>query len=190
MSKAFVLILIHQILVQGMFLAKNAYLRRRIELPIRGNNREAMVATLFFVLFILASLALAAMDTPIATIPVADDATLFSLASVVLLISVVIGAATLVTMKDSWRVGVVKEQTTPLITHGIFRYSRNPYFTSYMLMFAAYTILLQNLILLVLSLINIGLIHWMVRREECYLSRVHHEIYRRYMERTPRYFLL
>ncbi|WP_312992107.1 hypothetical protein [Chryseobacterium flavum] len=31
-------------------------------------------------------------------------------------------------MKNSWRIGIDDELKTPLITHGLFRFSRNPVF--------------------------------------------------------------
>ena len=57
-------------------------------------------------------------------------------------------------------------------------------------MLAAYTILLQSIILLVLSLVGFALIHGMALREEKYLSRVHGIKYRQYQYKVPRYILL
>lgn len=190
MNRALLLILIHQLVFQGLFIAKNLYLQKRIALPIRGSNREAIVSTLFFALFILTALALAAMDTPVGTFALIDTFAAFLIASALLLLNLLIGAASLHTMQDSWRVGVLESQTTVLVTEGIFRYSRNPYFASYLLMFIAYSILLQNFILLLLTFLAAGLIHWMVKREEQYLAHVHKESYLHYKVRTPRYFIV
>ena len=44
------LILLHQLLFQGMFFAKNILLERRLGQPIRGFNPEANLSIAFFVL--------------------------------------------------------------------------------------------------------------------------------------------
>jgi protein-S-isoprenylcysteine O-methyltransferase Ste14 len=118
-------------------------------------------------------------------------------ASIALLISLLlmlanlaVGLASLKDLGDSWRVGVIEEQQTQLIESGIYRFTRNPYFVAYLLMFAAYTILLQNIILLVLSCIGFGMVHLMVLKEEQYLATTHGEDYQQYRARVPRYFLI
>ena len=93
-------------------------------------------------------------------------------------------------LKDSWRVGVLENQQTELIEDGIYRFSRNPYFLSYLIMFAAYTILLRNIILLVLSFVGFALIHAMVLKEEKYLAALHGEKYRQYQKKVPRYIII
>jgi protein-S-isoprenylcysteine O-methyltransferase Ste14 len=106
-----------------------------------------------------------------------------------LALNLLIGLASLRDLGDSWRVGVIEEQRTALVNDGIYRYSRNPYFVSYLLLFAGYTVLLQNALLLALSLLGFALIHRMIRREEHYLLGVHGDDFRGYCQRTPRYLL-
>lgn len=112
------------------------------------------------------------------------------IAPILFIINLLISAASLLHLGRSWRVGVVAGQRTALVEDGIYRYSRNPYFLSYLVMFAAYTFLLQNLILLLLSLIGFGLIHAMVLKEEQHLFAQHGEAYRQYQRKVPRYFLV
>ena len=83
--------------------------------------------------------------------------------------------------------GVLEEQTTELVESGIYRISRNPFFVAYLLMFAAYTVLLQSPALLLLSLLGFAMVHSMVRREETYLQSVHGATYNAYRQRVPRY---
>ena len=59
MNDAAWIILLHQLLFQGLFLLKNISLKIKLGQPIRGNNREANAAVLFFLVFILVSLYLA-----------------------------------------------------------------------------------------------------------------------------------
>ncbi len=107
-----------------------------------------------------------------------------------MILSLTISAASLVHLKDSWRVGVLENQKTELITTGIYAYSRNPYFVSYIIMFAAYTLILQNAILLVLLLINLAFTHKMILKEEAWLQSIHRSNFLAYKHRVPRYFIV
>jgi len=82
-----------------------------------------------------------------------------------------------------------ENQKTKLITSGIYRFTRNPYFVSYLLMFASYTVFLQNLILLGLSILGFIFVHTMILREEKYLYSVHGDNYVRYTSKVPRYLI-
>jgi protein-S-isoprenylcysteine O-methyltransferase Ste14 len=57
-------------------------------------------------------------------------------------------------------------------------------------MFAAYTVLLQNMILLLLSLVGFAMIHSMVLKEEKHLTVLHGDTYRQYQKRVPRYIVV
>lgn len=57
-------------------------------------------------------------------------------------------------------------------------------------MLAAYTILLQNIILLILTLAGFIMIHKMVLREETHPTDQHGDRYRQYMIRVPRYIII
>jgi protein-S-isoprenylcysteine O-methyltransferase Ste14 len=104
--------------------------------------------------------------------------------------NIIISVISLIDMKDSWRVGILEDQKTALISPGIYRYTRNPYFVSYILMFTAYTVLLQNIVLLGLSFIGIVFIHKMILKEEAYLHKVHGEVYIQYKKKVSRYILI
>ena len=187
MNEATWIILLHQALFQGLFMAKNISLKIKLGKPIRGNNAEANRAVGFFILFIALALYLAATDR-------GNDISGFGLITGLSLsllgLNLIFAIASLRDLGKSWRVGVIEEQETTLIEEGVYRYSRNPYFVSYLLLFAAYTLLLKSILLLVLSVIGFALVHAMIRREEAYLDRVHGETYLRYKQRVPRYLLL
>ena len=57
-------------------------------------------------------------------------------------------------------------------------------------MFVAYMVLLQNIILLILSLLGFAMIHLMVLKEEKHLTALHGENYLQYQKRVPRYIIL
>jgi len=179
------LILLHQLLFQGMFLAKNILLRHRLGQPIRGFNPEANLSIGFFVIFIGIALWLSLGPDTSRTTGV--DGGVQVIAGLFMLASLAISAASLKDLGDSWRVGVIEEQETELIETGVYRFSRNPYFLAYFLMFAAYTTLLQSLLLLVLSVIGFGMVHTMIIREERYLVNKHAADYEHYRQKVPRY---
>ena len=189
MNKYFYIILIHQIIFQGMFFAKNIHLQRKTGKQIKGKNKEAVLSTIFFALFIVTSMLFASLDSPVGSFQIVDSSFSFIIASILIAINIIVGAASLMNMKDSWRVGVLEDQKNPLIEAGVYKFSRNPYFLSYILMFIAYTVLLQNIILFGFSIIGIILTHSMIIKEEQYLLSVHKESYLQYKKRVPRYFI-
>ncbi len=152
MTELWLIMLLHQSVFQGMFASKNILLHKKTGKQIRGNNIESNISIAFFALFIIVALSISFFKLPFAHFQLLGDH--FSLFSGLLLmfINLVVSAAALINLKDSWRVGVLENQKTELIVTGIYRHTRNPYFVSYLLMFAAYTIILQNLILLGLSI--------------------------------------
>lgn len=190
MNRAVVIILVHQIAFQGMFFAKNISLRRKLGVLVRGQNREANLSIAFFSLFIVVSVLLCLSDAPFGTVDVVAKTTALTVALALLLINLLVASASLLGLRDSWRVGVLEDQQTDLIEEGIYGLSRNPYFLSYLIMFAAYTVLLQNAILFVLSLAGSALIHAMVLKEEKHLTALHGDKYRQYQKRVPRYIII
>lgn len=190
MNGSVLIILIHQTIFQGMFFAKNISLRRRLGMPIRGRNREATLSVGFFALLIIISLLLGLFDAPFGTFSVLKRTSALAVALTLLVINLFVGVASLIGLRDSWRVGVLEDQQTDLIERGIYSFSRNPYFLSYLIMFVAYTVLLQNIILLILSLVGFAMIHLMVLKEEKHLTALHGEKYRQYQKRVPRYIII
>lgn len=190
MSDSTLIILLHQLLFQGLFFAKNLSLKIKLGKPIRGDNPEARRAVLFFILFIATALYFAATELRFAEVRLLPHTGATGVCLLLLGFNLVFGAASLKDLGESWRVGVIEEQTTELVEDGIYSFTRNPYFVSYLIMFAAYTLLLQNLLLFALSIAGFGLIHGMILKEEAYLQSVHGEAYLDYRQRVPRYLFL
>lgn len=188
MIQPLIIIVFHQLLFQGMFFAKNILLSKKLDIKIRGKNKEAVISVLFFALFVGASLYLSLTGASAGKIEGITTLYIQVPALALILLSLVISAFALIGLRESWRVGVIENQKTELITSGIYRFSRNPYFVSYIMMFSGYTLLLQNLILLGLALFNTILIHLMILKEEKYLLGVHADSYEEYKNKVPRYF--
>ncbi|MBC8439943.1 MAG: isoprenylcysteine carboxylmethyltransferase family protein [Deltaproteobacteria bacterium] len=187
MTKIWLIILIHQLIFQGMFAMKNIILHIKTGKQIRGNNTEANVSIAFFVLLIGVSFVFSLQQSPLGQVKFLSTyfSTITGLVLLVLNLTI-----SLIHLKDSWRVGVVENQKTVLITSGIYRFTRNPYFVSYFFMFLAYTVLLQNLILLGLSIMGFIFVHIMIKKEEKYLYSVHGDAYLQYKKTVPRYLIV
>ena len=187
MNEPVIIIVVHQLVFQGMFFAKNFILRRRLEKQIRGKNREANVFIGFFVVFAVITLFLAYQNARSMASFSSWGTAAHVLGIILMLASVMIAWASLKDLGDSWRVGVIDEQQTTLVDTGIYGFTRNPYFLAYLTLFAAYTVFLQSWILLLLSVLGFALIHSLVRREEAYLSSHHGDSYEKYKDSVPRY---
>jgi protein-S-isoprenylcysteine O-methyltransferase Ste14 len=190
MIEVWLVILLHQLIFQGMFVTKNIILSRKSGKQIRGKNKEANISIAFFVLFICLALGISIYSPSFGEIHLLNDSFVKISGLVLLFLNLMVSGVSLLHLKDSWRVGVLEDQKTDLVTTGIYRFTRNPYFVSYLLMFAAYTVLLQNIILLVLSLVGFLLIHKMILKEEAYLYSEHRETYLQYKIKVPRYIII
>ena len=169
---------------------KNIILHRRTGKQIRGKNREATNSIVFFVLFIGVAVGISILKQPFGEVQLLNNFLAIIVGLALLFLNLVISGASLINLKDSWRVGVLEDQKTELITTGIYRFTRNPYFVSYLLMFAAYTVLLQNLILFGLSIVGFLFVHKMIMKEEEYLYSVHADAYVQYKIKVPRYIII
>lgn len=101
-----------------------------------------------------------------------------------------LGISALIAMKNSWRVGVKHEQKTDLVTSGIYRFSRNPYFLSYNILIFGYILIFPSPILAILYILLVIVFHKMILEEELYLKTVHGSNYLEYQKKTNRYLSL
>ena len=187
MIETWIILVIHQTLFQGMFVLKNLILKQKIGIQIRGTNKEASIATSFIAMFIVVALIFSFLREPIGTIELPYNQFLSILGSSLLFLSLIVAGASLVGLRDSWRIGIIEEQKTTLITSGIYKYSRNPYFVSYLLLFGGYTVILQNFVLLLIMGLNTVLIHKMIIKEEQYLKSIHGNQFLEYTAKVRRY---
>lgn len=109
------------------------------------------------------------------------------LALIFVSIGFIMGVLSLITMKNSWRVGIKYDQKTDLVTKGIYSLSRNPYFFSYDLLILGYILFFPSPLLLLLYLPLVVVFHFMILEEEKYLESVHGQEYLNYKKRVGRY---
>lgn len=92
------------------------------------------------------------------------------------------------TMQDSWRAGVSKNEKTELVTSGIFGISRNPAFLGFDLVYVGILLMFFNLMLLVFSLFSALMFHLqIVNVEEDHLLESFGDEYLTYKKTVNRY---
>lgn len=178
-----------------MFLVKNIALSKKLNVNIRGKNKESSNSILLFLITIIIAISSILFENVNKIfIPIQITSPLNNYFTTVgiflLLLNLLISFLTLVQIQDSWRVGIKEEEKTELISNGIFKLSRNPYFLSYIIMFIAYNLLIANILLLVSSIASVLSIHKMIIKEEKYLELLHGEKYIDYKNKVPRYFII
>ena len=91
-------------------------------------------------------------------------------------------------MRDSWRVGLDRRETTALVTTGLFSLMRNPIYTGSFLAIAGVFLMVPNaLSAAALVLILPGLEIQVRQVEEPYLLQTHGDTYRAYARRVGRF---
>ena len=90
-------------------------------------------------------------------------------------------------MKDSWRAGIPDKDKTELVTTGIYRFSRNPAFLGFDLMYVGVLLLYGNLLTLSFFIFAIVMLHLQILQEERYLVNTFGEPYQEYCRHVFRY---
>ncbi len=90
-------------------------------------------------------------------------------------------------MRDSWRAGIDSTQKTDMVVTGIYRFSRNPAFVGFDLMYAGVALMFPNALSIAGTLAGIVLFHLQILAEERYLSATFGAEYAKYREHTLRY---
>jgi protein-S-isoprenylcysteine O-methyltransferase Ste14 len=91
-------------------------------------------------------------------------------------------------MGSHWRSGIPAGEAEPLITTGAYALSRNPMFLLIQLAQIGFFLSLPSVFTLVCLGVGMAAIHAQARLEERHLEAHHGDAYRRYAERTPRWF--
>lgn len=103
-------------------------------------------------------------------------------------LGVAIFAVSVLTMRDSWRAGVPKDENTELVTSGIYAFSRNPAFLGFDLTYIGILVMFFNVSLLIVTLLVIVLLHLqIVNVEEDFLLTTFGDNYLVYKKKVCRY---
>ncbi len=91
---------------------------------------------------------------------------------------------------SSWRLGIDRDRPGPLVTGGIFARSRNPIYLALMLLMIGVFLVVGRLVLLLLAMMFAVYFHFLVRREERFLTQHYGDVYRAYAQRVGRWWTL
>lgn len=91
------------------------------------------------------------------------------------------------TMRDSWRAGIPDQDQTEFVTTGIYRYSRNPAFLGFDLMYIGVLLMFFNWGMLILTLFAMVSLHLQMLQEEKFLEKRFGAKYIAYKKHTFRY---
>lgn len=111
----------------------------------------------------------------------------FRIAGIIIgMIAVIFFALATITMKNSWRVGIPEEKTA-LVTKGVYKWSRNPAFVGFDLLYLSICLMFFNLPLLMLSIWAAVMLHLQILQEEEHMHNMFGEAYDKYKKHTMRY---
>ena len=91
------------------------------------------------------------------------------------------------TMRDSWRAGIPSQDKTSLVTVGIYKFSRNPAFLGFDLMYLGMLLMYFNPVMLLFTSYAIVMLHLQILQEEKYLARTFGAEYSVYKKQVFRY---
>ena len=100
--------------------------------------------------------------------------------------AIIFFAAATISMKTSWRVGIPEEKTS-LVTDGIYRWSRNPAFVGFDLLYASIFLMFFNLPLVIVSVWAAVMLHLQILQEEEHMFKMFGTEYEHYRKHTLRY---
>lgn len=103
------------------------------------------------------------------------------------ILAIIFFALATITMKDSWRVGIPEEKTS-LISTGIYKWSRNPAFVGFDLLYISICLIYFNLPLLLISIFAGTMLHFQILQEEKHMQNMFGKEYEEYKKHTLRYF--
>lgn len=95
--------------------------------------------------------------------------------------------ASVLCMKDSWRAGIPDKDKTELVTAGIYKFSRNPAFLGFDLMYVGVLLMYGNLLTLGFSLFAMVMLHLQILQEERFLEHAFGSAYIEYKKQVFRY---
>lgn len=100
----------------------------------------------------------------------------------------VIFLVSVVCMKNSWRAGIPEKNETKLVTGGIYRFSRNPAFLGFDLMYLGIFLIYGNIFTGISGFFAMLTLHLQILQEEKYMESAFGGDYLAYKARVGRYF--
>ncbi|WP_457583472.1 methyltransferase family protein [Ensifer canadensis] len=90
-------------------------------------------------------------------------------------------------MRHSWKIGIPEEQDAPLVTSGLYAFSRNPIYVGMVTALIGTVLAVPNVVSVALALSAWISISYQIRMEETHLGRSFGEAYNTYRRRVRRW---
>jgi protein-S-isoprenylcysteine O-methyltransferase Ste14 len=121
------------------------------------------------------------------TAKLVDSMALRMLGAVLVVLAPLLYAAAVITMDASWRLGIDRKRPGPLVTTGLFAWSRNPIYVAFDTIILGAFLIHGRTIFLLVAIAMIALVHVVILREERFLTEHFGEVFRTYRTRVGRY---
>lgn len=95
--------------------------------------------------------------------------------------------AAVICMKNNWRAGIPEKAETKIVTGGIYRFSRNPAFLGFDLMYFGVFLMYANIFTAVFTVFAVVMLHLQILQEEKYLAEAFGSDYMKYKASVRRY---
>lgn len=184
------LIVLLSLIFLGSFVARNLIVKSKTQQTIKASDpliTASMVCTNICIFITIFSTSSDAFYHFLGAVSALRTPAISALGFVLIAISILMGWFFSAQLKASWRIGVHENQKTELITSGVYRYIRNPYFVSCFTMFFGQFLVRPSIVMAAVIAIIIAIFHRITLKEEAYLLTVHGEEYEYYRNHTGRY---
>ena len=91
-------------------------------------------------------------------------------------------------MKDSWRAGIPEKDKTKIVTAGVYKFSRNPAFLGFDLMYIGVFLMYANVLTGFFTVFAVLMLHLQILQEEKYMLSEFGKEYADYKKHVCRYF--
>ncbi|WP_077960931.1 methyltransferase family protein [Ensifer adhaerens] len=128
-----------------------------------------------------------AVDAAFGRVPALD---MPSIAAVGLVLMAFGGGLTMLSqwaMRHSWKIGIPEKQDAPLVTSGLYVFSRNPIYVGMATALIGTVLAVPNVVSVALTLSSWISISYQIRMEETHVGRAFGEAYRAYCQRVRRW---
>ncbi len=180
-----------------LLLSKSYLVNRKGQKVVRlgqGKNGFARYLELFYYLGLLLLtylVVVSATNCPVVIIGpliyLFDSLILTVIGFILLNVSVIIFAFALAALNESWRIGIDHDNHGPLVTHGIFKWMRNPTYGAIIILFTGYFLSYSNFFFLGALIFIIASFNHQIRKEEILLEKLYPDTYPEYKAHTPKY---
>ena len=185
-----------------LFIAKTLYMKRSGINPFVGlpakHKRRAVIYILFFSVFLFWNIEVIFHTLkfnfhifPGNVYKIVFDVFILKILGVSCVSAgLVIFTFSLITFRDSWRVGIDEKSPGKLVTNGIFSFSRNPIYVFLDLFLFGTWLIYPNFLFLIAFILTSSVFHYQILKEEEFLFSRYGREYQDYTRNVRRYFTL